>query len=127
MPSASSVGDLHRMTGWYAVWLLGLVGVWGLALAVWRREPGRPFRVGFGVATAGVLGQVGLGLWARSVQGVEPGSQHVFYGIVIVFTLVFAYIYRSQMARRPALAYGALALFLMGLGMRAIATFGRGF
>ena len=125
MLTASSVGDLHRMTGRYAIWLLGLVGVWGLALAVWRREPGRPFGVGFGVATVAVLAQVGLGLWARAAGDVEPGGQHMFYGIVIVFTLAFAYIYRSQMARRPALAYGVLALFLMGLGMRAIANFGQ--
>jgi hypothetical protein len=43
----------------------------------------------------------------------------VFYGIVIVMTFSIAYVYRAQLARRPALAYGILLLFVMGLGLRA--------
>lgn len=124
---STAVVELHRSTGWYAVAVLALVGCWGLALHVSRRPPGSPFRLGFGVATVVLLTQVGLGLWSRSVDGVEPGDQHTFYGIVVLFTLAFAYIYRSQMAKRPALSYGLLALFLMGLGLRAISTLGRGF
>jgi hypothetical protein len=52
-------------------------------------------------------------------QGNEPGGLHLFYGVVIVFTLAIAYVYRSQLARRPALSYGVLLLFVMGLGLRA--------
>jgi hypothetical protein len=123
----SAVGDVHRRFGWIAVGVFAAVGVWGLVLAIAGREPGRWFWLGFGLATATILTQVLMGVWARQVDGIDPGNQHFFYGVVILFTLTFVYIYRSQMAKRPALAYGLLALFLMGLGLRAIANFGQSF
>ena len=43
----------------------------------------------------------------------------MFYGFLILFTFAFAYIYRAQLDRRPALYYGLLLLFVMGLGIRA--------
>jgi hypothetical protein len=80
-----------------------------------------------GIAIAAVLAQVGLGLLAMNLDDVDPGNQHVFYGIVIAFTLAFAYIYRAQLGKRPARSYGLLLLFLMGLGIRGIMTFGQSF
>ncbi len=125
--SVSTFGSFHRAWGWYAVGLMAFVGVWALALAITKRDPGRPFWIGFGIGTVGLVGQVSMGVWALTVDGVEPGNQHVFYGIVIMFTLAFAYIYRLQLAKRPALSYGLLALFLMGLAIRAISNFGQNF
>jgi hypothetical protein len=125
--TVSETGSLHRATGWYVVGAMGLLGAWALVLAALKKTPGRAFWVGFGVGVTGVLVQVGIGTWALSVDGVDPGNQHVFYGIVSVFSLAFAYIYRLQLAKRPALYYAILCLFLMGLGMRAIANFGRSF
>jgi hypothetical protein len=125
--TTSAVGDVHRSFGWYAVWLMGGVGLWGLVLAIRKRDPGRSFWALFGLAVVGILTQVGMGTWALSVDGVDPGNQHVFYGVVIVFTLSFAYIYRAQLAKRPALSYAILALFLMGLAIRAISNFGQSF
>lgn len=92
-----------------------------------RRIVGRAFwiMVGLGIAAMGV--QVVLGLGAMNFENVDPGNQHVFYGVVISFTLAFAYIYRSQFRKKPALYYGALMLFLMGLGLRGIMTFGGNF
>ena len=56
-------------------------------------------------------------------QGYRPGNDfHLFYGFVILFTFSFAYIYRTQMEKRPALAWGLLLLFVMGLGLRAWAN-----
>jgi hypothetical protein len=123
----SETGSLHRAIGWYVVGGMGLMGGWALILAIIKKQPGRAFWVAFGVAVTGVLAQVGIGTWALSVDGVDPGNEHVFYGIVSVFTLAFAYIYRLQLAKRPALYYSILCLFLMGLGMRAISNFGRSF
>lgn len=125
--TASTIGSYHREFGWYAVWLMAAVAVWGLVLALLRREPAKPFWWAFTVATTAVVGQVGMGIYALGVDGVDPGNQHVFYGVVILFTLAFAYIYRIQLAKRPALSYAILALFLMGLGMRAISNFGQSF
>jgi hypothetical protein len=68
-----------------------------------------------------ILVQVGLGLglyadeqWREVVDGF-----HVFYGVVILFTLAFAYIFRSQISRRPALWWGLIMLFVMGLAIRS--------
>lgn len=119
--------SLHQYWGWSAVVIAGLVGVWGLALA-WRRlDPSRPFWVGIAIATIAMIGQVGLGVWLIVALEYEPGDQHVFYGLVIAFVLAFAYIYRIQLSRRPALFYGLLFLFVMGLGLRAITTLGLDF
>ncbi|MFQ5555835.1 MAG: hypothetical protein ACE5GC_10760 [Acidimicrobiia bacterium] len=109
----------HQQWVWVAVFSTGLAGLWGITLAVRKTEPGRGFRVARLAAIAVILVQIGAGLvlWG---QGRRPGDGfHVFYGIVIVFTLTFAYMYRIQLERRPALGYGLLLLFVMGLGIRA--------
>ncbi len=109
----------HQNWFWVAVATTGLVGLWGVGLAATRREPTRRFRLATGVAIAVMLIQVGAGLWLHG-QGQRPGNGfHVFYGVLIVITFTLAYLYRRPMARRPALAYGLLLLFVMGLGLRA--------
>jgi hypothetical protein len=111
----------HENWFWVAVVTNGVVGLWGLGLAMTRREPGTAFGAGRAVAIVAMLIQVGLGLllYARDLR---PDSIHIFYGFVILFTFSFAYIYRAQMSRRPALFYGLLLLFTMGLGFRAWAN-----
>jgi hypothetical protein len=51
----------------------------------------------------------------------------VFYGVLIAVTFSFAYIYRSQFRKSPALYYGLLLLFAMGLAIRGMFTVGVGF
>ena len=60
-------------------------------------------------------------------SGVDPGNQHVFYGVVIAVTFTFAYIYCAQFRKRPAFYYGLLLLFAMGLSIRGILSFGGNF
>lgn len=115
---------LHQYLAWVAVATSAVVGVWGLVLSRSRRPPGRSFWAGVAVASVTMLGQVTVGVSLIASGSVSPGDQHVFYGIVIAFVFAFAYIYRAQLSRRPALYYGILFLFLMGLGLRNIATFG---
>lgn len=102
---------------------MGLVGI-GLAIA--KRVPSKWFHVGKYVALGAALLQVSLGLVMYG-QNRNPGSIHLFYGIVIVFTLAFAYIYRFSLAHRPGLAWGLLMLFVMGLGIRGWSNFGNSF
>ncbi len=124
----SIIGSAHRRFGWAAVIIMGIVGLWGLVLAVFRKEPGRAYAVGAALASVALLTQVGMGLWVYVNFDAEwAGNQHVFYGIVILFTFSFAYIYRAQLAKRSALSYGLLGLFLMGLGIRGIQNFGQSF
>ena len=116
--------SFHQNWFYVAVVVAGLVGLWGVGLALLKREPNRWFRYATGVAVLVMLIQVGAGLWLFG-QGMRPGDDfHVFYGVVIVVTFSLAYVYRSAMARRPALSYGLLLLFVMGLGLRAWANVG---
>ena len=111
--------SFHANWFWVAVVTTGVAGLWGLGLAIAKREMDRWFRIGRVLAFAAMSVQIaaGLVLWGR---GQRPGNGfHVFYGIVIVVTFSFAYLYRPQMGRRPALSYGLLLLFVMGLGLRA--------
>lgn len=104
----------------------GLVGLWGVGL--YRRESAsKGFYPAVGVAVAVALAQVALGVAMLSTTDLNPGDQHTFYGFVIAFSLAFAYIYRGQFRKRPTLGYGLLLLFVMGLGLRGIATFGVNF
>lgn len=119
--------DIHRQTGWWVVGAMGAVGLIGLGLEFTKRIPGRVFYSLLGLAVVALVAQVGLGLYGYSALGVQPGNIHVFYGVVALFTLAFTYLYRAQFTRRPALAYGLLALFLMGIGIRAIGNIGRSF
>jgi hypothetical protein len=121
------VGSIHSVWGWWAISLCGVAGLYGIGLGIVRRPPNRLFWLGLGMAVTALIVQVGMGVWAMGVDGIDPGNQHVFYGVVVAFTLGFAYIYRTQLGKRPALYYGLLLLFLMGLGIRGILTFGNNF
>lgn len=120
------LATFHSTWAYVAVVLCAAAGLWGIGLRLVGRAPGRPFWWAVGLAVGALVLQVGAGLIMLG-QGRDPGSIHVFYGIVILFTLAFAYIYRGALARRPALAWGLLMLFLMGLGIRGIASFGQSF
>lgn len=114
----------HQNWFYVAVISTGLVGVWGLVLAWQKRQPTSLFDRAVAVATAIMLVQVGAGVWLWG-EGRRPGDGfHVFYGVVIAITFSLAYVYRSTLARRPALSYGLLMLFVMGLGLRAWANVG---
>ncbi len=91
-----------------------------------REHPPRLFYYAVGIAIVGLLIQILIGVVVAG-GGVDPGNQHVFYGVVIAVTFAFVYIYRAQFRKRPALYYGLLLLFTMGLGIRGIMTFGGNF
>ena len=115
----ANVLSFHQNWFYVAVVSCGVVGLWGVTLAIVKREPKRAFVVARGIAMAAILIQVLAGVYLYA-NDVKPGSGfHVFYGVVIVVTLTLAYLYRSTMAKRPALTYGILLLFVMGLGIRA--------
>jgi hypothetical protein len=120
--------QLHTALGWWVAGATGLVGLWGVGLAVLRKPPVRSFNLAVGVVIVAMIGQVSLGLLALNLTTTsQPGSQHIFYGVLVLFTFAFAYIYRSTLFRRPTLYLGLLLLFVMGLGIRGITTFGVSF
>lgn len=112
--------------GQVAVWVNGLVGLWGVVMAR-RADVPRVYFWAVGVAIAAMIFQVVAGVIAMSASDIDPGDQHVFYGGLIAVTFSLAYVYKAQFRRRPALYYGLLLLFSMGLGIRGIVTIGQGF
>lgn len=115
----------HSSFGWVVAAAVGLVGLWAL-LSV--RKPTLPsgFRPAMLVVLGALVVQILIGVYLYNT-GSRPGSQHMFYGFVILFTLTFAYVYRDQLDKRPGLRWGLLLLFMMGLSIRGIMTFGGSF
>lgn len=111
----------HTSFGWVAVGLAGLAGLIWIGLAIAKRSPGRVHWVLAGTSMAALVIQVLAGV-TLYLQEEDPGALHMFYGFMVLFALAFGYIYRPQMAKRPARSWGLLLLFVMGLGIRAITT-----
>lgn len=116
----------HTSWGYVAAGISGVTGLWGVLMARRPTVP-RVFYWGVGLAIAGLLSQVLIGVTIMTSEGIDPGNQHVFYGVVLAVTFSFAYIYRAQFRKRPALYLGLLLLFTMGLAIRGITTFGQSF
>jgi len=91
-----------------------------------RADPPRAYLYAVYAAIAALVLQVVVGVYVANT-GIDPGNQHVFYGVVIAVTFTFVYIYRAQFRKRPTLYYGLLMLFSMGLGIRGVMTFGQSF
>ena len=112
----------HTTWGWVAVSIAGLTGLVGIGFALAKRPPTKAFWLLAGAGMGAMIVQILAGIFLY-LQDEDPGAFHMFYGFLVLFSLAFAYMYRSQMAKRPALAWGLLMLFVMGLGLRAIMTF----
>ena len=120
------VSSIHTAWGPIAAGISGVVGLWGVLMA--RRETvPKAFYWAVGLAIVSLLAQIVIGVTAMSIDAIDPGNQHVFYGVVIGVTFTFAYVYRAQFRKRPTLYYGLLLLFTMGLSIRGIMTFGGNF
>jgi len=120
------MGEVHATFAWVAIGINGTVSLVCFAYSITKRPIDLVFRSVVSIAVVAMLTQVGLGL-ARFGQGIEPGSIHMFYGFVILFTFTFVYIYRIQFEKRPALGWGLVLLFTMGLGLRAVINFAESF
>lgn len=112
----------HTTWGWVAISIAGVAGLVGVGFAIARRPLTKAFWILAGSGMVALVIQVLAGV-VLYLQDEDPGAFHMFYGFLVLFSLSFAYMYRSQMAKRPALAWGLLMLFVMGLGLRAIMAF----
>jgi hypothetical protein len=120
------LSGFHETWGYVAAVISGVVGLWGVVIRN-RNPPPAIFNYGVGAAIVALLVQVVAGVVYLRVSGIDPGGQHVFYGVLIAVTFSFAYIYRAQFRRSPGLYYGLLLLFAMGLAIRGMQTVGVGF
>jgi hypothetical protein len=119
------MAGFHETFGWIAIGLSGAAGVVALAF-VRRRDLPDWFWFAGGAAIAAMVVQVLAGVYLYQ-QDRRPGSQHMFYGFVILFTLTFGYVYRWQLQKNAALRWGLFLLFVMGLGIRGVMTYGESF
>ena len=108
-----------------SIWVAGISGL--ILIAIYISKSGRfdniaKYLVNFSVAT--ILIQTASELLLFS-EIIEPGSFHLFYKVVVLFTLTFLYVYRSEMNKNYLLYWGIALLFIMGLEIRAIMTLGR--
>jgi len=117
------IASFHSVWGWVVVGVDLAAGIYGIGLAVLRKSPGVVFHSAMAVAISVSVVQVAAGLMLYGA-GERPGGFHLFYGVLMLVAVSFVYVYRSEMNKKnPALRWGLFALFLMGLGLRAISTF----
>ena len=119
------INNVHGVWAIISIWTAGISGVVLIAIYISRSakyEKIGTYLINLSIST--ILIQTAGGLILYS-QKIDPGSFHLFYGVVVLFTLTFLYVYRSEMNKNYYLYWGLALLFLMGLEIRAIMTLGR--
>lgn len=119
------INNFHGVWAIISIWTAGISGVVLIAIYISRSakyEKIGTYLINLSIST--ILIQTAGGLILYS-QKIDPGSFHLFYGVVVLFTLTFLYVYRSEMNKNYYLYWGLALLFLMGLEIRAIMTLGR--
>ena len=119
------INNFHGVWAIISIWTAGISGVVLIAIYISRSakyEKIGTYLINLSIST--ILIQTAGGLILYS-QKIDPGSFHLFYGVVVLFTLTFLYVYRSEMNKNYYLYWGLALLFLMGLEISAIMTLGR--
>ena len=119
------INNFHGVWAIISIWTAGISGVVLIAIYISRSakyEKIGTYLINLSIST--ILIQTAGGLILYS-QKIDPCSFHLFYGVVVLFTLTFLYVYRSEMNKNYYLYWGLALLFLMGLEIRAIMTLGR--
>ena len=119
------VSVFHSTWAWISIYLSGFTGLLLLYYFLANKQKNNITDYLVKLSIISILIQISAGLYLFGI-GVNPGSFHLFYGVVIFFTLTFLYIYRDDMNKKPELFWGLAILFIMGLAIRAVLTFGRG-
>ncbi|MGH9280054.1 MAG: hypothetical protein ACRD12_18395, partial [Acidimicrobiales bacterium] len=118
---AASLLAFHEAWAWVVIVGNGVAGLW--ALGAWRWAPLRTRALWWFTAFAevAVFVQAGLGVGMIAGQDYPTPKLHTFYGFLGIIAVGIIYSYRQQMLHRLFLLYGFGGLFIMGLGIRALA------
>ena len=119
------VSVFHNIWAWVSIYLTGFTGLILVGFFLVNKKKNYIIDYLIKLSVISILIQISAGLYLFGI-GVNPGSFHLFYGVVILFTLIFIYIYRNDMNQKFELFWGLAILFIMGLAIRAVLTFGRG-
>lgn len=118
--STSALIDLHGWWGWVVVGANAAVGLWALGAHRVEALRGRALWAATGVAWATIVVQVVVGVLLLN-RDLETEQFHEFYGFVALIAAALIYSYRQQVREHQYLLFGLGNLFIMGLGLRAIA------
>ena len=119
------INNFHGVWAIISIWVAGISGLVLIGIYISRSKKFEKignYLINLSIST--ILIQTAGGLILYS-QKIDPGSFHLFYGVVVLFTLTFLYVYRSEMSKNYYLYWGLALLFLMGLEIRAVMTLGR--
>ena len=114
--------DIHGVWAWVVIVANAVAGGW--ALLAHRDERFRvPSLWRFtAAAEIAIFIQVVLGVILIQGRKKDDFSFHMLYGFSAAFAVAIIYSYRNQLGDKKYLLYGFGGLFIMGLGLRAIAT-----
>jgi heme A synthase len=116
--------ELHTVMSRSMVLYYAALGVWGVCLAIRKRELDPAYRgaLFIGVALGVIQAAIGVTLL---MGGLAPADNlHYLYGASVILTLplVYSYILDKKVSR--PLIFGLASLFMAGLAIRAITTGG---
>jgi hypothetical protein len=116
----TSLIKFHHEWAWVVIATNAVAGVWSLAAYQWAafRSRFQWWAVGLGQATMFIQVILGVALVAHGLR--EPRPLHMLYGFSGVFAIAILFAYRHTLRAYLYLLYGFGALFIMGLGIRAV-------
>ena len=120
--AGSTLRRVHVDWAWVVIVSNGAVGAWALGAHRFERLRHRALWWSTAAAEVAVFVQVILGVILIQGRNTKPYQFHMLYGFAAAFTVGFIYSYRQQLKPYLYLLYGCGGLFLMGLGLRAIAV-----
>ena len=112
----------HVDWAWVVIVSNALVGGWALAAHRWERFRTPWLWRSTAAAEIAIFVQVILGVSLIQGRDTKAYQFHMFYGFIAAFTVAILYAYRAQLKPWWYLLYGFGGLFLMGLGLRALAV-----
>jgi hypothetical protein len=102
---------------------MAALGIWGLAAYVRGQTVTGSYTGTLIIGEALVIGQVAAGVLLLGFGARPPTATHYLYGISAVLVLPFAWTYfRERDQRQALLIYSLIALFILGLAIRGMAT-----
>jgi len=118
------INSIHSYSGELSAWVCGVSGL--LFLIMHFKIKYRNEGIGLYLILSSVITLLVNALIVAYLYSLNEdlGSFYLFYVAVVLFTLTFLYIYKDQMREKYFLYWGLALLYLMGLAIRAITTFG---
>lgn len=117
-----TLSSFHVVWAWVVIVTNGAAGGWALAAHRYEHLRRPALWVFTAVAEAAVFVQVVVGVVLIQGRDTGPFQFHMLYGFTAAFTVAIIYSYRGQLRGHRYLLYGLGGLFLMGLGLRALAV-----